>query len=290
MDVYNRIGLDAFTPGPLDLLAGMDTLVAARERATFPFLLANLVDLKTGQPVFERFALVGKGKVTFGLFGLISESLAKEFAAEQIEGYAITNPVTAAREIMAAIGDKADLIVCLAELGREGERELAESVEGIDLIIGGHVVGSHSPPSERVGRTSVLHGRPKGWSVGVVTLHLLRRPYDLTDATEMHQAKQRLAHLERQWKALTEEARTAGTDPLKFYEGQPHKQRQIERIKRQMDSLRETAGSPVQESYFVQDFVSMASHVGDDPEVHALVEAYKNAVSPARASSRDKQR
>ena len=57
-----------------------------------------------------------------------------------------SDPAPAVRGLLAEV--EADLVIVLSHLGVRDDLALAEQVEGIDLILGGH---SHTPIVKRVG-------------------------------------------------------------------------------------------------------------------------------------------
>jgi 5'-nucleotidase / UDP-sugar diphosphatase len=61
--------------------------------------------------------------------------------AEKLDGFVSLDPVPVVQKMVNEIDLQTDLIVVLSHLGIDNDRELAQSVKGVDLIIGGH---SHS--------------------------------------------------------------------------------------------------------------------------------------------------
>jgi 2',3'-cyclic-nucleotide 2'-phosphodiesterase (5'-nucleotidase family) len=120
---------------------GFREMVAA---AGFPILCANARLIADGSAVLPHRRMFEKGGLRIGVFGITTLSSQRYPACrERIE---ILDPAETAREQVAALrAEGADLIVALTHLGYSGDVELAESVEGIDVIIGGH---SHTRRSE----------------------------------------------------------------------------------------------------------------------------------------------
>ena len=83
MKTYNLMGYDAFTPGELDFAFGVEPIIALRRKANFPFLLANLLELSSNQPVFTPYLMKECPGLRVGLVGLISPRLALGGPAEE---------------------------------------------------------------------------------------------------------------------------------------------------------------------------------------------------------------
>jgi 2',3'-cyclic-nucleotide 2'-phosphodiesterase (5'-nucleotidase family) len=73
---------------------------------------------------------------------------------KKVSDYYFMPPIDAASEIVPKLRGEADIIIALTHIGIKPDRELAESVPGIDMILGGH---THVLAEEQVGRTWILH-------------------------------------------------------------------------------------------------------------------------------------
>ena len=117
---------------------------------------------------------------------------------------------------------KADLVIVLSHLGIEGDRDLAEEVRGIHLIIGGHS-GVVSRDPLHVGETLIVRTGPGGEYVGRV-LH--RQPARLRSLDEPEVKEDVLRHLismkrgeiGRAFDALLSDLRRQYADRIILYE------------------------------------------------------------------------
>lgn len=99
-----------------------------------------------------------------------------------------TEPRAAAREAVERLrASGCDLIVCLSHLGLPADRELAQAVSGMDLILGGHTHHALESP-EYVGSTMICQAGWRAGAFGHVTLRVETNPFRITH---------REAHLER---------------------------------------------------------------------------------------------
>jgi len=144
--VLEQMGFTALTLGNHEFNRGPAGLAQFAEAVTFPLLSANF-DF-TGEPLLAGeirpyvIVEVGGGKV--GIVGLTTEDTAQ--ISNPGPNVVIGDAVVAARRAVAelnALGVNA--IIALTHLGWDADLELARSVTGIDIVIGGH---SHTLPTE----------------------------------------------------------------------------------------------------------------------------------------------
>ncbi len=152
--VMSAVGYDVVTLGNHDFDGGLDALAQAMKFANFDFVSTDY-DF-SGTVLRNRvrpFVIKKFGNVKIGIFGL---GIAFEglVMPQNHPGVRYRDPVQAARETVRRLRfqEGALLVICLSHLGfydrnREssnrtrpelGDRELAEQVEGIDAIVGGH--------------------------------------------------------------------------------------------------------------------------------------------------------
>jgi 5'-nucleotidase len=166
--MMNAIGYDAWCIGNHDFDHGRANTSKLLELAKFPTLSANLTI--TGDPPLkiERWKILEKDGIKVGVFGLMTESLAQVTGKEKIAGITVTSAAVAAREAVAALQSKCDLIVALSHCGSDEDVKLADEVHGIDVILSGH---NHKPLKPQVhGKTIVTEGVLKAEKLGFLNL------------------------------------------------------------------------------------------------------------------------
>ena len=144
----SMIGYDAVTLGNHEFDNGVDALATAMKFANFEFVSANY-DVR-GTPLEPRvkpYIVRVLGGVRVGLFGL-GISPQNLITPENFKGVKFVDPVKAAEETVRILRQKerCTLVVAMTHLGyfanpREGEvgdTQVAEKVDGIDFIAGGH--------------------------------------------------------------------------------------------------------------------------------------------------------
>jgi len=141
----SEMGYDAATIGNHDFDNGVEGIVEMMPHATFQFLSANYdVSASLLAPHIRPWIIREVGGVRVGIFGLgISFD---GLVLEQLhEGVRYTDPFGAAHRCVSELrAQGCSLIVCLSHLGYRyrgntpSDTFLAQEVEGIDLILGGH--------------------------------------------------------------------------------------------------------------------------------------------------------
>ena len=159
----NFVGYDYGTVGNHEFDYGMDALIGEGglvEQSDMTYLCCNFIDLETGEPVFDEYALASYGDLTVAYVGIATpETLFKSTPAyfqnedgEYIYGFCegndgqnlydrVQESVNSAREA------GADYVVAISHLGTEEGSEpyrstdLIANTSGIDVVLDGH---SHS--------------------------------------------------------------------------------------------------------------------------------------------------
>ena len=173
VDVMNELGYDAMTVGNHEFDSGRLALVEIADRAKFPILSANLVDNAPGKKIeVKPYVMKDVEGFKVGILGLTtpeSFSMLTKEDAEQIRFLSVED--TAKTMISRMKGEGAELIVVLSHLGIEDDRKLAESVKGIDVIVGGH---SHTetPEPVKIGNTIIVQSGTQGENLGKIDLNI----------------------------------------------------------------------------------------------------------------------
>ena len=147
LQLMQAMGYDAMTMGNHDFDIGISGFEDAfRKNASFPIICSNydfsntsMADLVKSYHIFE------KNEIRIGVFGLGIE-LKGLVSLNNYEGTIYSDPISVAQQYIKLLRNelKCDLIICLSHLGYKydndkiSDRILAQTVEGIDLIIGGH--------------------------------------------------------------------------------------------------------------------------------------------------------
>lgn len=177
-EVWGRLGCEAMALGENDLAAlGHEELKALSEEFDVPILCGNLVEARTGEPVFPSHRIVERAGLKIGFFSLIAPDLvepkakdAKPVDVQQIaheQGLRILPWRPELERLAAQLANECDLVVFLSHLGFDLNVKIARQVPGLDLVFGGHF-GNSKRETNFVEGTPVLVPFVRGSRVGRV--------------------------------------------------------------------------------------------------------------------------
>ena len=121
----------------------------------------------------REYMLLERGGVTYGIFGLMGE---ESHSYAPASGFALADPVQSAQRCVDALeAQGAQFIICLSHSGTDEKKknsedeQLAQAVEGIDLIVSGH---SHTTLTQPilVEDTYIVSAGPYCQNLGSITL------------------------------------------------------------------------------------------------------------------------
>ncbi len=168
VEAMNAMGYDAMAVGELDLSRGIEVLLQRASEAQFPLLSCNIIWSQSGEPVFVPFAVVERDGTRFGIVGVSElETMPVLEAGGAVE---VTDPVVAVQKYVAEVRGESDAVIVLSHLGLEGDQELARTVEGIDVIVGGRSRNLLSAPV-MIGPTVIVQAGYDGEWLGRLDVH-----------------------------------------------------------------------------------------------------------------------
>ncbi|PWW01159.1 2',3'-cyclic-nucleotide 2'-phosphodiesterase (5'-nucleotidase family) [Paenibacillus cellulosilyticus] len=140
---------------------------AYRDRARFPVLVANMFRSSDHERPewLAPSTVINKGKLRIGLIGVTAKF--SEFYT--LLGWEVTDPIEAIRIEAAQLRSHVDVLVVLSHLGLPFDRRIAEQLEGIDLILGGHTHHLLEEPLV-IGSTTICAAGKYGEWVGRVEI------------------------------------------------------------------------------------------------------------------------
>jgi 2',3'-cyclic-nucleotide 2'-phosphodiesterase (5'-nucleotidase family) len=138
IESLNLMGYDAIGIGDDDLTLGKEFLLDISKKANFPFLSSNLLDEASGKALFQSSLIKEINGLRIGIFTLLSPDFFTGSSDPRKKGLSIQQPIEVAQAMVKELKPKADLIVLLSHLGYVKDIELAQTVQGINIIVGGH--------------------------------------------------------------------------------------------------------------------------------------------------------
>jgi 5'-nucleotidase len=146
MKAMSYLGYDASTIGNHDFDNGADNLAKQMEHANFPFIISNydVTDSALANKV-APYTVFNKGKVKVGVIGVGIE-LDGLVSKKNYGSIVYLDPIETANRYANILksDENCDIIICLSHLGysykskKISDIQLAEKVDNIDVIIGGH--------------------------------------------------------------------------------------------------------------------------------------------------------
>jgi 5'-nucleotidase len=135
----NAAGLDLATLGNHEFDFGDDVLIERMHEATWQWVVSNVVDTRTGQPIGDAAPYIVKtfGALKVGFIGLCLTT--SEISRDKLTHTRLVDPIDAAGQYLPRLkADGATVIVAVTHLAFATDRALVERFPQIDLVIGGH--------------------------------------------------------------------------------------------------------------------------------------------------------
>ncbi|MDF2724741.1 MAG: bifunctional metallophosphatase/5-nucleotidase [Paenibacillus sp.] len=136
--VMNETGYDLVVPGNnegLTLNAGQ-LATAYAEKGKFSVICANFLEESTGErpPWLEPYRIIERDGLRVGFIGLTA--CFPMFYS--LLGWKVLEPLETAAELVELIRPHVHVLVVVSHLGLSLDKKMAEQIDGIDVIIGGH--------------------------------------------------------------------------------------------------------------------------------------------------------
>lgn len=162
---YNHMGVNAVNVSERELALGLDAFRAAKKKADFEFVSANVRangSLLTDEYVIKR--VKGARVAYIGLCG--SKDVMRIDSTKLPAGVSIDDPMTAARRVLPGIRDKADLILVLSTCGDQTDSLIAKEFPFVHAIIGGRSYRANEDAPWQLGETRVVRAQRDGRTIG----------------------------------------------------------------------------------------------------------------------------
>jgi 5'-nucleotidase/UDP-sugar diphosphatase len=163
--VAGLAGLDAACLGNHEFDHGFARIAKFREAAPFPLLCAN-ARAPDGELLADaEWTVLPVDGVRVGVIGLVAENTPAMTVRKGNEGVRFEAARAALERLVPVVREKCDLLVALTHVGYDDDVELARTVRGVDVIVGGH---SHTdlPGPVQVGSTVVVQASCYGRRLG----------------------------------------------------------------------------------------------------------------------------
>lgn len=186
----NMLKYDAMALGNHEFDNPLSVLKQQQEWAGFPFLSANILDEKTGKPLFDAYKIFQVDDLKVAVVGFTTDDTVKLGNPEYLEGIKIESPIEVASTLVPELRKKADLVIAVTHMGHyangnhggnaPGDVALARAVPGIDVVVGGH---SQNPLFEPDVQNGTLILQAHEWGKYVGRLDFVYKNGDIVDST-----------------------------------------------------------------------------------------------------------
>ncbi|HEY9856225.1 MAG TPA: bifunctional UDP-sugar hydrolase/5'-nucleotidase, partial [Stenomitos sp.] len=169
----DQAGYDATTVGNHDLDNGLENYKKQAAGRHFKIISTNLLDPKTGKPLFLGTYVFERAGLKIGVFGVMGDEALLAVAEKNRAGFKFVSPYDVAQKTADSLRKQSDLVVMLSHSGLAEDLELAGKVKGIDVIVGGHSHTKLEQPKEVVNgdwKTIVVQGFQWGEYLGKLDL------------------------------------------------------------------------------------------------------------------------
>ncbi len=256
IESLNLMGFDAVGIGDDDLTLGKEFLLEISKKAHFPFLSSNLVDEVSGKNLFQTSLIKETHGLRVGIFSLLSPDLFTNASDPRKKGLNIRSPVEVAKAIVKELKPKTDLIILLSHLGYAKDIDLAQNVQGINMIVGGHT-GINLVYPLVIKNIIILQTASRGMFAARLDLSLHNEePVFFNSGTKVS--------LENSLKNINQR--------LNAQETPEAEKAQLRKAKEETErSLNQIQGK----NQFTNHIIPLQEQMKEDPDIKKLVEAYK---------------
>ena len=209
IDAWNTLGLDYSTFGNHEFDFGPEVLRQRIRESKFKWIVANVIDKKTGRPFGDAPAYVVRefDGVKVAIFGLtLEETKTTSRPGPDVE---FLNPCDTARKMVAEIHERGiKTVVALTHLSMSEDKQVARC-SGVDVIIGGH---EHTLLESSAGGAPIFKMTADARELGRIDLNISKSTgavesidWKIIPVTDKTPADQEFASLDRKYGALIKE-------------------------------------------------------------------------------------
>lgn len=173
-EMMGKLGYDAVTPGPNEMVHGLDALRKLYgSQPGIQVTSANVTD-KSGNLIWPDHLVIERGGVRFGIVGVTDKSYYSynlTRGKQKQDDFEFQDIRESLARVLPTVRQDADVVVLLLHTGYGDARRLLDDVQGVDVAIIGHAPGYKFLP-ERHGETLIIQSGTRGQYVDVLDLQL----------------------------------------------------------------------------------------------------------------------
>jgi 5'-nucleotidase/UDP-sugar diphosphatase len=140
VEALNAADLDAMCVGNHEFDFGLEPMITACTASEYPWLAATITETATGiyPEYLHPYVIKEVGDVDVAILGLFDDQGLFDAQPQNVEGLEFQYSTTAANALLPQLDEDSDLVIALTHIGYGNDVALAESTDGIDIIVGGH--------------------------------------------------------------------------------------------------------------------------------------------------------
>lgn len=140
--VLNAVQTECAVFGNHEFDFGIDNLLKVVKQTKFPWLMSNVIDKETNQPLGDGqlFHIIERNQVRIGLIGIVEEEWLCALATMSRDDLIFLDYVDESRKLARLLKSehRCDIVIALTHMRWKNDTELAKQVDEIDLYLGGH--------------------------------------------------------------------------------------------------------------------------------------------------------
>ena len=165
-EAYKLLPYDAILYGDQELTMDSKTLDNLTDQMAVSVVSTNL---KRKGVVPSK--IINRRGVKVAVLGVMDEYAVKYYPKEIKEKIELLNPVESIKNEMDLLSNKADIFVLLSHNGFDIDQNIAQKIDGLDIIVGSHSQSSIESPEE-VNGTLIVQAGKAGYYIGVVDISM----------------------------------------------------------------------------------------------------------------------
>ncbi|RWS01134.1 trifunctional nucleotide phosphoesterase protein YfkN-like protein [Dinothrombium tinctorium] len=178
--VMNALGVDCSVYGNHDFDFGVQNLISLANQCAFPWLMSNVIDNETNKTLAQgkvSHILECNGK-KFGFIGLVEEEWLATIATIDKDDITYYDFVIEGKKLAKHLKEKenVDFVIALTHMRFPNDCRLAENVDEIDLILGGH---DHVYEVKKVNEKFIVKSGTDFRQLSKITINLFGNKFDI---------------------------------------------------------------------------------------------------------------
>ena len=252
---------------PQDLGGGIPLLKQIQEKQHLNWVSMNLVDLKSKKPIFSPLVKTHVGSTKIAILGLTDD--------QQNPGprktYALLSWKDTLPKYVAEAAKESDMVLLLSSYPESVNREIARSVDGIDLILESsrHPSGNLNPL--KIKNTLLAHVETRGKYLGMMRIHWTDTgKWGLDLARQIRKKQNKLDRIKWQIGRMEKNKQTAELKDNPLYLNLLTDRETFQ--KEILVLQKEKAAGISDPCSFSNQFIGLRSSMPDDKEVQAIID------------------